>query len=185
MVTQRGDKIERITPLFSTEALQERIAELGAQISADLGDREVVAVAVLKGSILFFADLIRHLDIPSLECDFLGLSSYGEGRTESSGVVRVTSDLTRPIEGKHILVVEDIIDTGLTMQYLLENLRTRRPASVTVCSLLHKPARSKVQVPMDYVGFTIEDRFVVGYGLDYDERYRQLPWIGEMSFEDA
>jgi hypoxanthine phosphoribosyltransferase len=185
LVTRRGERVERVRPLLGAAQLNERLAALGREISADYGDKEVVAIAVLKGSILFFSDLIRQLDLPNLECDFLGLSSYGEGRTESSGVVRVTSDLNRSVEGKHLLVVEDIVDTGLTMRYLLENLQTRRPASVKVCTLLHKPARTRVQIQLDYIGFTIEDRFVVGYGLDYDERYRQLPWIGEMSFEDA
>jgi hypoxanthine phosphoribosyltransferase len=184
IVTRRGDRIERVRPLITTEELQARIAELGAQIAADYGDKEVVAVAVLKGSFLFFADLVRHLQLPNLACDFLGLSSYGS-RTESSGVVRVTSDLSGPVEGKHILIVEDIVDTGLTMKYLLENLATRRPASVQICTLLHKPEGKKVDVPMAYVGFTIENHFVVGYGLDYDERYRQLPHIGVMSFENA
>ncbi len=183
LVTRHGDRIERITPMFTEAQLQERIKELGAQISKDYEGESVVAIAVLKGSILFFSDLIRSMDLPGLECDFLGLSSYGS-RTESSGVVRLTSDLSRAVEGKHLLVVEDIVDTGLTVQYLLENLGTRRPKSIKICTLLHKPAGTRVEVPMDYIGFTIENRFVVGYGLDYDERYRQLPFVGVMSFED-
>lgn len=182
IVTEMDGRIERITPLITEAEIQGRITELAAQISADYGDVPVVAVCVLKGSILFFSDLIRAMNLPRLNVDFLGLSSYGS-RTASSGVVRLTSDLSRPIEGKHLLVVEDIIDTGLTMQYLLDNFRTRRPASIKVCTLLHKPEGKQVEVPMDYVGFTIENHFVVGYGLDYDERYRQLRHIGVMHFE--
>lgn len=172
---------ERIKPLYSEEQLQARIVELGRQITEDYRGRPVTVVAVLKGSILFLTDLLRQLDLPKLSVDFLGLSSYGS-RTESSGVVRLTSDLTQPVAGKDLLIIEDIIDTGLTMQYLLENMQTRRPASVKICTLLHKPSGERVKVPLDYVGFTIGNEFVVGYGLDYDERYRQLPFIGTLSF---
>ncbi len=133
-------------------------------------------VPVLKGSFLFAADLARSIDLP-LSIDFFGCRSYGDG-TESSGVVQITYDLTKPIEGKHVIVVEDIVDTGLTMKYLLENLTTRRPASIELCSLLHKPARTKVPVKIDHLGFTIEDVFVIGYGLDYGEKYRNLPYLG-------
>ena len=115
-----------------------------------------------------------------MTCEFLGLSSYGD-ETMTSGVVRITSDLSSPVEGSDILIVEDIVDTGLTMSYLLENLKTRHPASIRICSLLHKPSRTKKQVPIDYIGFTIDDLFVVGYGLDYKQRYRNLPWIGVLS----
>jgi hypoxanthine phosphoribosyltransferase len=125
---------------------------------------------------MFVADLARQIDLP-LSIDFVGLSSYGEA-TESSGVVKITSDLTRPIEGKHVVIVEDIIDTGLTMRYLLDNLATRRPASVKICTLLQKPSRSRTRIPIDYLGFTVPDLFVVGYGLDAGERYRNLPFIG-------
>ena len=183
LVTRWGGRIERITTYLSEETLQERIRALGAQISEDYKDKEVVAVAVLKGSIMFYSDLIRNVSIPGLSCDFLGLSSYGS-RTKSSGVVRLTQDLSNPIDGKHVLVVEDIVDTGLTMKYLLENLATRGPASVEICTLLHKPSGTQVEVPMKYVGFTVPDHFVVGYGLDYDERYRQLPYLGVMHFEE-
>jgi hypoxanthine phosphoribosyltransferase len=131
---------------------------------------------VLKGSFVFAADLARAIDLP-LRVDFLGVRSYGAG-TESSGVVQIIQDLSRPIAGEHVLFVEDIIDTGLTIAHLIELFRTRAPASVRVCSLLHKPGRSRVTVPIDYLGFTIEDRFVVGYGLDCAERYRNLPYIG-------
>jgi hypoxanthine phosphoribosyltransferase len=131
---------------------------------------------VLKGSFVFAADLARAIDL-EVSVDFLGLRSYGSG-TESSGVVQITSDLTKPVEGKHVLVVEDIVDTGLTMAYLMENLATRHPASVRLAALLHKPARSRVEIGIDYLGFTIEDVFVIGYGLDYAEKFRNLPYIG-------
>jgi len=164
--------------LYSSAQLQARIAELGAAITADYAGQELVAVGVLKGSVVFFSDLIRQIDLP-LATDFLGLSSYGSG-TETSGVVRITSDLSRPIEGKHVLVVEDIVDTGLTMQFLIENLSTRKPASVKVCTLLEKPSRARVQVPIHYKGFVIPDAFVVGYGLDFDEKLRNVPFVGVM-----
>jgi hypoxanthine phosphoribosyltransferase len=169
---------DRVTPFFTAEQLAARLRELGTLITRDYQGKDLVVVGVLKGSVLFFADLIRQIDLP-LAIDFLGLSSYGSG-TESSGVVRITSDLSRPIEGKHVLVVEDIVDTGLTMQFLLDNLATRHPASVKICALLEKPSRAKVKVPIDYKGFVIPDAFVVGYGLDFDERLRNLPFIGVM-----
>jgi hypoxanthine phosphoribosyltransferase len=134
-------------------------------------------VPILKGSFLFAADLARAIDLPDLRVDFLGLRSYGAG-TETSGVVQITYDLTQPVEGQDVLLVEDIVDTGLSMGYLLENLATRRPRSVRLCALLHKPSRTRVEIKIDYLGFTIDDRFVVGYGLDHDERYRNLPYIG-------
>jgi hypoxanthine phosphoribosyltransferase len=162
--------------LIDEATLQARIAELGKQIERDYAGKPLVLVGVLKGSLPFMADLARRIDLP-LHMDFLGLSSYGD-KTESSGVVRITSDLSKPIEGKDVVVVEDIVDTGLTMSFLLQNLATRKPASVRICTLLHKPARSKVQVPLDYVGFTIEDKFVVGYGLDYAEKLRNVPFVG-------
>lgn len=163
--------------LLSTDVLQRRVAELGAAITHDYqGSDDLVVVPILKGSFLFAADLIRQIDV-DLSVEFLGLRSYGAG-TESSGVVQITYDLTQPITGRDVLVVEDIVDTGLSMRYLLENLATRQPRSVRLCSLLHKPARSRVKIPIDYLGFTIEDRFVVGYGLDYAEKYRNLPYIG-------
>ena len=168
---------DSIEVLIDEDTLQKRIRELGVQITADYTDgRPVVLVGVLKGSFLFLADLCRSIDLP-LEVDFLGLSSYGDSQ-ETSGVVRVTQDLSRPIDDKHVIVVEDIVDTGLTMSYLLNNLATRNPASVRVASLLHKPARAQVQVPIDYLGFEIPDRFVVGYGLDYKNKLRNLSFIG-------
>jgi hypoxanthine phosphoribosyltransferase len=167
---------EQLEVLYSREAVQKRIAEIAAQIQNDHQGKELVLVGVLKGAFMFVADLARQIDLP-LSIDFVGLSSYGEA-TESSGVVKITSDLTRPIEGKHVVVVEDIIDTGLTMRYLLDNLATRRPASVKICTLLQKPSRSRTRIPIDYLGFTVPDLFVVGYGLDAGERYRNLPFIG-------
>jgi len=166
-----------IDTLISAESIRARVDELGRQITSDYAGQEIVVVTVLKGSFIFAADLVRAIDVP-LAVDFLGLRSY-EG-TESSGVVQITSDLTKSVEGKHVLVIEDIVDTGLTMQYLLQNLETRKPASVKLASLLHKPARSKVKIPIDYLGFTIDDVFVIGYGLDFDQLYRNLPYLGVM-----
>jgi len=162
--------------LISEEQIRTRVRELGAQITRDYQGKRLNLVGVLKGSFLFMADLCRQIDLP-LTTDFLGISSYGD-RTTTSGVIRITSDLTQPCEGKDVLVVEDIVDTGLTMRYLLDNLATRKPASVRLCSLLHKPSRSRVPIPIDYLGFSVPDVFVVGYGLDYQGRYRNLSSIG-------
>ena len=167
--------------LVSEEELQAKAKELGQQISQEYAGKQLTVVGVLNGCFIFFADLVRHIDLP-ISIDFLGLSSYGSA-TKSSGVVQITKDLSGPIEGEHLLIVEDIIDTGLTMSYLLKNLKTRKPASIKVCSLLSKPARRIVETQIDYLGFTIEDRFVVGYGLDFDSRYRNLPYIGVMHTE--
>ncbi len=167
---------ERLVTLLSAEQIAGRVRELGAEITRDYQNRKLVIVCVLKGSFVFAADLSRAIDLP-MRVDFLGVRSYGEG-TESSGVVQITQDLSRPIEHEDVLIVEDIIDTGLTIAHLMDLLRTRQPASVRVCALLHKPARAKVAIKTDYLGFTIEDRFVVGYGLDFAERYRNLPYIG-------
>jgi hypoxanthine phosphoribosyltransferase len=174
---------EKLETLYSKDAIGARIAELGAQIARDYAGKELVLVCVLKGAILFAADLCRAIDLP-LALDFIGLSSYGES-TESSGVVKITSDLTKPIENKHVLVIEDIIDTGLTMRYLLDNLATRHPASVKICSLLHKPSRARTRIPIEYLGFTVPDLFVVGYGLDVAEKYRNVPFIGVMKPEGS
>jgi hypoxanthine phosphoribosyltransferase len=177
------EALTRVDVLIPEAKLQGRIAEMGQQISREHRGRELVLVGVLKGCFPFYADLVRRVDLP-ITCDFIGLSSYGD-KEETSGVVRITSDLTQPVKGKDVLVVEDIVDTGLTMQYLLNNLRTRMPASVQVCALLFKPARKRVQVPIDYIGFEIPDQFVVGYGLDYQGRYRNLPYLGVMKSSSA
>ena len=166
----------RIRTLIDEKSIGEKVRELGQRITEVHRGHEIVLVPVLKGSFLFAADLARAIDLP-LSIDFFGCRSYGDG-TESSGVVQITYDLTRSIESKHVIVVEDIVDTGLTMTYLMENLGTRKPATLELCSLLHKPARTKVPVKIDYLGFTIEDVFVIGYGLDYAERYRNLPYLG-------
>lgn len=167
---------ERLVTLLSTEAISARVRELGAEITREYAGKALVLVCVLKGSFVFAADLARAIDLP-VRIDFLGVRSYGID-TETSGVVQITHDLSRAIEQEHLLLVEDIVDTGLTIAYLMDLLRTRGPASVRVCALLHKPARARVEVKIDFLGFTIEDRFVVGYGLDFAERYRNLPYIG-------
>ena len=162
--------------LISADRLRARIGEMGAQIARDYAGSDLAIVAVLKGSFMFLADLVRAIDA-DLTVDFLGVSSYGD-RTQSSGVVQITSDLTSPIGGRHVLIVEDIVDTGLTLRYLIENFRTRQPASVRICTLLHKPVRTICEVPIDYTGFVIDDHFVVGYGLDYSQLHRNVPYIG-------
>ena len=153
-----------------------RIAELGAEISADYAGRDLLLVGVLKGAVFFMADLMRHLTVPC-EIDFMAISSYGAS-TDSSGVVRILKDLDINIEGRHVLVVEDIIDSGLTLSYLMRNLEAREPASLEVCALLTKPERREIDVPVRYMGFEIPNRFVIGYGLDFAERYRNLPYVG-------
>src|SRR5262245_62124670 len=166
--------------LISADAIARRVEELGAQITADYKTpdpkADVVVLGVLKGSVIFMADLIRTIALP-VYIDFIGISSYGDA-TVSSGVVQITQDLTRPIDGRHVIVVEDIVDTGHTVHYLLENLQTRRPASLRLCALLHKPDRQEREVVIDYLGFTIPNHFVVGYGLDVAQQYRNLPFIG-------
>jgi hypoxanthine phosphoribosyltransferase len=161
--------------LLSEDRLRARVAEMGAAIARDYAGRPLKLVGVLKGSFMFMADLARAIDLP-LMVDFIGTTSYQGMNT--TGVVRITNDLSRPIEGEDVLLVEDIVDTGLTMKYLLDNLATRRPASLRVCALLEKPTRAQVRVPIDYRGFEIPDAFVVGYGLDWDGRLRNLPYIG-------
>jgi hypoxanthine phosphoribosyltransferase len=167
--------MDELTPLITEERLRARIAELGRDITRDYTGRSLIVVAVLKGSFMFVADLVRAVKLP-LEVEFIGISSYAG--TASSGVVQITQDLSRPIAGEHVLLVEDVVDSGLTMSYLLDNLQTRRPASLQVCALLEKPARAKVKVPIAYRGFEIPDEFVVGYGLDVDGKYRNLPYVG-------
>ena len=161
--------------LISAERIAERVAILGAQITEDYRDKSLVIVCVLRGSFVFAADLARAIALP-LKIEFLGVQSYGEN-TESSGVVRITLDLKTPIADEHVLVVEDIVDTGLTLRYILDNFGTRHPASVEVCALLDKPSNRKVEVPVRYVGFEVQNHFVVGYGLDLAEVYRNLPHI--------
>jgi hypoxanthine phosphoribosyltransferase len=162
--------------LLSGEEVQARVAELGAQLAADYAGRDPVLVSVLKGSIIFLADLVRAMPIP-LSIDLMEVSSYGAS-TESSGQVRILKDLSTSITGRDVIVVEDIIDTGLTLNYLLRYLADKGPATIRICCLLDKPARRLAQIEIDYRGFTIPDRFVIGYGLDYGERYRNLPYIG-------
>jgi hypoxanthine phosphoribosyltransferase len=161
--------------LVSAEELQRRVAELGAEISRDYAGRQLLLVCVLKGAVFFLGDLMRAIEIP-VEVDFMAVASYGSA-TDSSGVVRILKDLDVAIEGRDVLIVEDIVDSGLTLQYLMRNLGSRDPRTLEVCALLTKPERRKVDLPTRYVGFEIPDRFVVGYGLDYAERYRNLPFV--------
>jgi hypoxanthine phosphoribosyltransferase len=167
-------EIERI--LISEDELQRRVAELGRDISKDYEGRDLVLVCVLKGGVAFLVDLMRQISIPH-EIDFLAISSYGAGRRASSGAVRLIMDLKADIEGRDVLIVEDIVDSGRTMTYLLRTLWARQPASLGVCAVLDKPSRRVVEVPLDYVGFEIPDEFVLGYGLDLDEKYRNLPYV--------
>src|SRR5437016_14468436 len=169
---------QELEVLFTAEQIATRVREMGKQIERDYEGKELVLLGVLKGSFLFISDLARSIDLP-LAVDFIGLSSYGEA-TESSGVVKITSAVSKPIEKKHVVIVEDIVDTGLTMRYLLDNLATRHPASVRLCTLLHKPSRARTRIPIDYLGFEIADRFVVGYGLDANDKYRNVPFIGAL-----
>jgi hypoxanthine phosphoribosyltransferase len=173
-VTELTDGVEEI--LVDEAALQARVAELGAEISADYRDRDLLLIGVLKGAIFFMADLMRQIDLPC-EVDFMAISSYGAG-VDSSGVVRILKDLDMPIENRNVVIVEDIVDSGLTLSYLLRNLEARHPASVEICALLTKPDRRENDVECRYVGFEIPNRFVIGYGLDFAERYRNLPYIG-------
>ena len=162
--------------LFSEEQLKERVAQIAAQIDRDYAGKELMLVSVLRGSFIFMADLVRAITVPCT-VDFMAVSSYGAG-TVSSGQVQITKDLSEDITGRHLLVVEDILDSGNTLSYLLEVLRARKPASIRLCTLLDKPERRVKPVQLNYTGFTIPDAFVVGYGLDYDEHYRNLPYIG-------
>jgi hypoxanthine phosphoribosyltransferase len=165
--------------LVSSEELQARVAELGAQISKDYDGRDLFLVGILKGAVLFLADLMRSIDVPC-EIDFMAVSSYGS-QTDSSGVVRILKDLDAPIEDRHVLIVEDIIDSGLTLQYLMRSLKARRPASLEVCALLTKPERLRVDLSPRYVGFQIPNRFAVGYGLDHAQHYRNLEYVAALN----
>ena len=161
--------------LIDEDRLQDRVSELGRELSRDYAGRELLLVGVLKGAVFFMADLMRSLTVPC-EIDFMAISSYGSA-TDSSGVVRILKDLDINIEDRHVLVVEDIIDSGLTLSYLLRNLESREPASLEICALLTKPDRREIDVPVRYVGFEIPNEFVIGYGLDFAERYRNLPYV--------
>ena len=161
--------------LIGEQELQARIAELGVEISKDYAGRDLLLIGVLKGAVFFLADLMRELTVPC-EIDFMAISSYGAG-TDSSGVVRILKDLDINISGRDVLVVEDIIDSGLTLSYLMRSLKARKPSSVEICALLTKPERREVDVPVRYTGFEIPNKFVIGYGLDFDERYRNLPYV--------
>jgi hypoxanthine phosphoribosyltransferase len=167
--------------LVQPDELKERVRSLGEAVSLAYADRDLLLIGVLKGAVFFLADLMRHIDIPC-EVDFMAVSSYGSA-TDSSGVVRILKDLDTPIEGRHVLIVEDIVDSGLTLQYLMRNLGARNPATLDVCALLTKPDRRKVELPIRFVGFEIPDRFAIGYGLDFAERYRNLPYVAAL--EDA
>ncbi len=164
--------------LVSAEDLQRRVGELGTEISTDYEGRDLVLIGVLKGAVLFLADLMRTLEVPC-EIDFMAVSSYGSA-TDSSGVVRILKDLDASIEGRDVLLVEDIVDSGLTLHYLLKSLRARNPRSLQVCALLTKPERRRVDLPIRYVGFEIANRFAIGYGLDHGQRYRNLPYVAAL-----
>ena len=173
---------ETVIVLIPEDKVDERIAQLGAQISQDYAGRQVHLIGILKGSIFFICELAKRITVP-VTMDFMSVSSYGAG-TKSSGVVKLIKDLDEPVNGKDILVVEDIIDSGRTLSYLLKNLSDRQPASISLCTLLDKPERREVDVEVDYQGFHIPDEFVVGYGLDDDQRYRNLPYIGVLSLTE-
>jgi hypoxanthine phosphoribosyltransferase len=168
--------------LVDGESLQRRVAELGLAISADYEDKDLVLICVLKGGVTFLTDLMRQITIPH-EIDFMAISSYGVGQRESSGAVRLIMDLKIDITGRDVLIVEDIVDSGQTMDYLLRLFRARQPASLKVCTLLSKPSRREVDISLDYVGFDIPNEFVLGYGLDLDEKYRNLPYVAVLKEE--
>lgn len=175
-------KVKAIHEYLSEEKVTKRIAEMGAQISAEYGDEPVCLICILKGSVFFTVELAKRITSP-VELEFMCVSSYGAD-TKSSGVVKIVKDLDVSIEGKNVIVVEDIIDSGRTLSYLLENLKTRNPKSLKLCTLLDKPERRVVEVKVDYIGFEIPDEFVVGFGLDYDQKYRNLPYIGYVEIEE-
>ena len=173
---------ESIRVLIPEEQVEEKIKEMAEQISGDIGDEPITLICILKGSVFFSCELAKHIKGPVL-LDFMSVSSYGDD-TKSSGVVKIIKDLDEPLEGKNVLVVEDIIDSGRTLSYLLENLQARKPKSLKLCTLLDKPERRVVDVDVDYTGFQIPDEFVVGFGLDYAQRYRNLPYIGVLEFHE-
>jgi hypoxanthine phosphoribosyltransferase len=165
--------------LVEADELRERVKALGEEISRDYADRDLLLVGVLKGAVFFLSDLMRHLEVPC-EVDFMAVASYGSS-TDSSGVVRILKDLDIPIEGREVLIVEDIVDSGLTLSYLLRTLKARNPKSLEVCALLTKPERRKVDLPIRYVGFEIPNRFAIGYGLDHAEKFRNLPYVAVLA----
>lgn len=167
------DIVERI--LISEEQIQERVKELGAAISEDYAGETIQLICILKGGLMFLCDLAKHITVP-VTYDFMSVSSYGDA-TQSSGIVRITKDLEESIEGKHVIIVEDIIDTGLTLSYLLKNLLSRNPASLKICTLLNKPSNRRVEIPVDYEGFIVPNEFLVGYGLDFKQLYRNIPYV--------
>ena len=169
--------------LVQADDLKRRVRELGEEITRDYHGKDLLLICVLKGAVFFLSDLMREIDVPC-EVDFMAVASYGDS-TDSSGVVRILKDLDAPIEGRHVLIVEDIVDSGLTLQYLMRNLRARNPASLEICALLTKPERRKAEVEANYIGFEIPDRFVIGYGLDHAERHRNLPYVAVLEHPGA
>lgn len=174
--------METIRVMISEEEVDKRIREIGAEITKKFEGKELLLICVLRGGSFFMCELAKRIDL-DVKIDFMSVSSYG-GSTESSGHIKIIKDLEESVEGKHVIVVEDIIDSGRTLSHLMNLLRSRQPASLSLCTLLDKPDRRVVQVPVDYTGFQIEDYFVVGYGLDYDQKYRNLPFIGKVELED-
>jgi len=172
----------KVFPLIAKEEINKKVKELAEKISKDYQKKELVVIGILKGAFVFLADLIRNLKIPVF-CDFITVSSYGKA-TESSGVVKIVADISFPIEDKDVLLVEDIVDTGLTLQYLINHLKAKKPKTIKICALLDKPERHKIEIPIDYLGFKVPNKFVVGYGIDYDERFRHLPYIGYIEIDE-
>lgn len=170
---------EKIKELISAEKIEARVAEIGAELSRNYAGKEVTMICVLKGSFIFFADLVRKLSVP-VRCEFISCSSYGNAKT-SSGEVKLALDISTPLDGKHIVIVEDIVDSGITLKYIRELLAVRNPASIACCALLQKPEALKVDVKVEHVGFKIGNEFVVGYGLDYAQNYRELPYVGVLN----
>ncbi len=180
-MTQGDIRADILEILIGEEDLKAKVTELAAQVNADYQGHDLLIVGALKGAVMFMTDLARQINVP-VEMDFMAISSYGKS-TQSSGIVRILKDLDRSVEGRNVLIVEDIVDSGLTLSYLADHLRAQEPASLKICALLNKPSRRTSDVVIDYVGFDIPDKFVVGYGLDFAERYRNLPFIGVLKPE--
>lgn len=172
----------KVFKLIEEEDIKNKVKELASKISKDYYNKDLILIGILKGAFVFLADLMRNLTIPC-SCDFIKVSSYGSS-TESSGIVKIVADISIPVENKDILLVEDIVDTGLTLKYLIDHLSLKRPKSIKICALLDKPERHKIEIPIDYLGFTIPNKFVVGYGIDYDEKFRYLPYIGYIELNE-